>query len=120
LLAEEHSLKTADFCSFPEQRVDLIANSVWRHPIVVVPMHYQIASACDHTFITFIAQRSESRHASITNLRIRRNKIRDTLGAIVQYDEFLVLIVLRLKASDRERHAGPPIRRRHHARNKRL
>src|SRR5262249_3929610 len=99
---------------------DLIADSAGRHPVVVVPMHYQIASACDHALIAFLAQRPTPRRALVTDLGVIGYEIIDALVAIVQYDEFLVLIVLPLKASDRERHAGPAIRGRHYTRHKRL
>jgi hypothetical protein len=65
-----------------------------RHPVVVVPVHNEITSACLHTFVTLGAQSALAAEPQVAEIRRMRHEIRHALHPVVQDDQFLVGIIL--------------------------
>ena len=86
--------QTTHLCSLPRQFVNLPAEPMRRHPVVVVPVRDQVAATEFTSEIAFCSQRQFAFEALVTNSFVSGNQIGDAVLPVVEDDQFLVWIVL--------------------------
>src|SRR5882724_7953766 len=107
---EQHLPETADFRSFAKQCFYLIANAVGRNPVIVIPVHDEVALAGLHALIAFCAHSLALRRPYVFYPRISWRQVGDAILAVIQNYKFAIGIVLLQKILYRQRHKSPSVR----------
>jgi hypothetical protein len=84
-------------------------------PVVVVPVHDQVAAGQPDALVSLGAQRETLGETDVPDLRLLGNQVRDIIVAVVQDDQFFVGIILAQEVSDRPRDKLPSVVCRHDA-----
>jgi hypothetical protein len=100
---------------FAVQRIDLIAQTLRRMPVVVVPVRDDVAARGLARPIALRPDRDLLIQAEIANTIILRDEIADRVGAIVDDDQFLGLVILPQEVFNRARDELAAVVRRHDA-----
>src|SRR6478672_2494292 len=101
---EQHLSQTAHLGSFAHQRFHLITDAVRRNPVIIIPMHDEIALAGLNTLIAFCAYGLALRGAHVFHPGIGWRKISHAILSVIQNYKFAVGIVLLQEILYRERH----------------
>jgi hypothetical protein len=114
-VVEEEGPKAADIQPRVQEARDLVREAVRRVPVVVVPVHDDVATGLAHALVALGAQGEPPRLANVADLGVGGDQVADGVVAVIHDDQLLVGVILAQEVGDGARDERPAVVRRHDA-----
>jgi hypothetical protein len=108
-LEEEHLAQPADLGAGGAHGLVLQGDALGAVPVVVVPVHQQVAAGELHAAVALEAEGDAGIQAHIAQARVGGQQVAHRVVAVVEDQQLAGRVALAQEAGDRPRHKGAPV-----------